>query len=85
MPYASDYYRRYCFSSNKADLRPGMIVASRLSYAGGYAGHIGIYIGNGKVISNETSITIKSVDEFAATYGHGYAIKWGWMNGKKLL
>ncbi len=85
LPYASDYYRRYCTSSNRADLKPGMIVASRYSYAGGYAGHIGIYIGNGKVISNETRITIKTIDEFAATYGHGYPIRWGWMNGKKLL
>lgn len=85
LPYASDYYRRYCTSSNIADLKPGMIVASRYSYAGGYAGHIGIYIGNGKVISNETRITIKTIDGFAATYGHGYPIRWGWMNGKKLL
>ncbi len=85
MPYASDYYRHYCFSSNRADLKPGMIVASRYSYAGTYAGHIGIYIGNGKIISNETCITIKTVDEFAATYSHGYPIRWGWMNGKKLL
>lgn len=85
LPYASDYYRKYCTSSDRDDLKPGMIVASRLSYAGGYAGHIGIYIGNGKVISNETRITIKTLDQFAAAYGHGYPIKWGWMNGKKLL
>ncbi len=84
MAYASDYYRKYCTSSNRADLKPGMIVTSRYSSTGGYAGHIGIYIGYGKVISNERSKTIISLDTFTARYGHGYPIRWGWMNNKKL-
>lgn len=86
---ACDMYDRWCTSSNKADLKVGMIVADSRHADGGGAGetygHVGIYVGDGRVLSNEGGvITDKSLDEFISYYGTWVPVKWGWANGVDL-
>ena len=54
---ACDMCRSWCHSSNRSELKVGMIIAD-VSHPGTGApgltyGHVGIYIGNNKVRSNE--------------------------------
>lgn len=44
-------------------------------------GHVGIYIGNGKVIHNIGYVKIESLSEWAKKY---HFQSWGWENGKNL-
>lgn len=64
---ACDMCRAYCTSTNVRDLKVGMIIADvshpGTGEAGRLYGHVGIYIGDNKVISNEGAITIKSLAE----------------------
>lgn len=85
---ACDMCRAYCTSTNVRDLKVGMIIAD-VSHpgtgdAGRLYGHVGIYIGDNKVISNEGAITIKSLQEFVGFYGKGTGCKWGWLGGVDL-
>lgn len=85
---ACDMCRAYCTSTNVRDLKVGMIIAD-VSHpgtgdAGRLYGHVGIYIGDNKVISNEGPITIKSLQEFVGFYGKGTGCKWGWLGGVDL-
>ena len=47
-------------------------------------GHVGIYIGNNQVMSNEGPITTKSLDQFIGFYGKGTGCYWGWLGGVDL-
>lgn len=85
---ACDMCRAYCTSTNVRDLKVGMIIAD-VSHpgtgdAGRLYGHVGIYIGDNNVISNEGPITIKSLQEFVGFYGKGTGCKWGWLGGVDL-
>lgn len=82
---ACDMCRSWCHSSNRSELKVGMIIAD-VSHPGTGApgltyGHVGIYIGNNKVMSNEGPITVKSLDSFIRFYGAGTGCKWGWIGG----
>lgn len=82
---ACDMCRSWCHSSNRSELKVGMIIAD-VSHPGTGApgltyGHVGIYIGNNKVRSNEGPITVKSLDSFIRFYGAGTGCKWGWIGG----
>ena len=82
---ACDMCRSWCHSSNRSELKVGMIIAD-VSHPGTGApgltyGHVGIYIGNNKVMSNEGPITVKSLDTFIRFYGAGTGCKWGWIGG----
>ena len=85
---ACDMCRAYCTSTNVRDLKVGMIIADvshpGTGEAGRLYGHVGIYIGDNKVISNEGAITIKSLQEFVGFYGKGTGCKWGWLGGVDL-
>ena len=81
-------YKQYCFSSNEKDLKPGMICVTPTTPYGGAglynAGHIGIYVGNGKVRHNELNVVKDSTLAYMrSTY---YTSPWyfGWMNGVAL-
>ena len=82
---ACDLYSWYCHSSNRAELKVGMLVASPsiASAASGSAGwvygHVGIYIGGGKVMSNASGvITIDDFDVFCSRYRSStMPIRWG--------
>lgn len=82
---ACDMFNAYCYSSDRSALQVGMIVADS-SHAGTGSpgllyGHVGIYVGNNIVMSNEGSITSKSLDSFIAFYGTGSGVRWGWLGG----
>lgn len=82
---ACDMCRSWCHSSNRSELKVGMIIAD-VSHPGTGApgltyGHVGICIGNNRVMSNEGPITVKSLDTFIRFYGAGTGCKWGWIGG----
>ncbi len=79
---ARDMYWNYCTSSDRSELEPGMIIAVP-SHSNGDAwaaiyGHVGIYIGDGKVMHNIGAIVTSSLDSWISTFGTTYPVKWGW-------
>lgn len=81
---ANDMYAEFCFSSNRADLMPGMAVAVSShphTTMGRIYGHIGMYIGNGMMMDNIGYIRTISVDEWCDFYGQTVSPRWGWLNG----
>ena len=88
---ADDMYYNFCTSTNKADLKPGMIIAVAPSGAtGNQYGHVGIYIGNNQVMHNADQVRTDTVDKWISTYGptgshpHNNQVKWGWMDNRAL-
>ena len=81
---ANDMYNAWTTSSNRADLKPGMIVAvSTHSHtsAGRIYGHIGIYIGDGIMMDNIGYIRTISVNEWVNFYSTTVTPRWGWLMG----
>ena len=81
---ANDYWAYVCYSSDLSDLQPGMIVASRSSYTylGKQFGHVGIYIGNGQIVSCVGYIETLSIDEWYSRYNNteaGSTMCWGFL------
>ena len=73
-------YWNYCTSSNKDELKVGMIIAVPSwtgTSAGRVYGHVAIYIGDGKVMHNVGSIQTMSLDDWINTYGTTYTPMWG--------
>lgn len=84
---ANDMYANFCHSSNKSDLKPGMVIAVPThpgTSAGRIYGHIGIYIGNGMVRHNVGPIAEQSLDSWIAYYGKTSTPRWGWCMGQSL-
>ena len=84
---ANDMYNWWTTSSNRADLKPGMIVAvSTHSHtsAGRIYGHIGIYIGGGMMMDNIGYIRTISVNEWIRYYSTTVTPRWGWLMGIEL-
>ena len=82
---ANDMYWNYCYSSDKNEIREGMIIAvptHNLTYLGGIYGHVGIIIqhsdGVWYVIDNIGYIREIPLDEWINTYGTISEVKWGW-------
>lgn len=69
---ADDMYRNYTFTSDRSKLEVGMLVAVESSSSGGQAGliygHVGIYIGDGKVIDNIGHVRVTTLDDWIATF-----------------
>ena len=81
---ANDMYNWWTTSSNRSDLKPGMIVAvSTHSHtsAGRIYGHIGIYIGDGIMMDNIGYIRTISVNEWVNYYSTTVTPRWGWLMG----
>ena len=81
---ANDMYNAYCTSSNKANLKVGMVVAVSThphTSAGRTYGHIGIYVGDNTVMDNVGYIRSINVDEWIAYYGSTVTPRWGWLGG----
>ena len=84
---ACDMYNSWCTSSNRGDLKPGMIVAVSShahTSAGRIYGHIGIYVGGGVTMDNVGYIRTINVNEWIAYYGTTVTPRWGWLMGIKL-
>ena len=85
---ANDVVSAWCSSSNLDDLRPGMILGVEShprTGPGSIWGHVGIYIGNGKVRDSATA-GLRQVDlgSWIAWYGVTTPVRWGWANGNAL-
>ena len=81
---ANDYWAYVCYSSDINDLQPGMVVATRSSftYLGRQFGHVGIYIGDGLVVSSIGYLETISLDEWEKRYNNvemGSSIAWGFL------
>lgn len=84
---ADDQYANWCTSSNKADLKVGMIIAVPShphTSAGRIYGHVGIYVGDNIVRDNIGYIRTIDVDEWISYYGVTATPRWGWANGINL-
>lgn len=85
---ASHATDRYLFSSNRADLRPGMVIrvsTHNLTKAGRLYGHIGLYIGNNTVRHlSAREVREMSLDKWIRTYGTTVTPVWGWYLGVPL-
>lgn len=81
---ACDMYYAWCHSSNKSELKPGMIIAVPShsgTSAGRTYGHIGIYVGNGEVRHNIGYVATWSLDSWLSYYSSITTPRWGWCMG----
>lgn len=78
---ADDMYYAYCTSSDRSRLKVGMLIgtpSNPYTTASQLYGHVGIYIGDGKVMSNLSgSIKTQSLDDFIAVQGVTHQVRWG--------
>ena len=78
---ACDMYRNYTFTSDRSKLKVGMLVAVESSSSGSSAGltygHVGIYIGDGKVIDNIGRIRVTTLDDWIATFCKHHPVGFG--------
>lgn len=84
---ACDMYYEWCYSSNRSEIQPGMIIAVSTwpsSGLGAIYGHVGVYIGDGIIRENIGYINTNTLDNWIASYGTAVTVRWGWMGGVKL-
>lgn len=84
---ACDMYASYCTYSSKSNLQVGMIVAVSThnhTSAGRIYGHVGIYIGDNKVMENIGYINTNNIDSWCSYYGTTVTPRWGWAGGINL-
>ena len=78
---ANDMYRNYTFTSDRSKLKVGMLVAVESSSSGSTAGltygHVGIYIGDGKIIDNIGHIRVTTLDDWIATFCKHHPVGYG--------
>ena len=78
---ACDMYAAYCTSSDRSQLKVGMLVAvphSPFGAAGMRYGHIGIYVGDGKVMHSTGVIQTTDIDTWIRTYAYNCQARWGY-------
>lgn len=79
---ANDLYRRYAFTSDPSKLKVGMLVMVESSSSGTQAGlrygHVGIYIGDGKVIDNIGKVRVTTLEDWTKTYCKNSPIGFGY-------
>lgn len=84
---ANDMYRNYTFTSDRSKLKVGMLVAVESSSSGSTAGltygHVGIYIGDGKVIDNIGHIRVTTLDDWIATFCQHHPVGYGFPTNVK--
>ena len=86
--HACELYQRYCNLDRLADLKVGMIVAvpsHPFSLEGERYGHVGIYVGDGKVMDCVgTGVRTVPLSLWLMGYASGAEARWGWMRGLAL-
>lgn len=69
---ANDMYRNFTYTSDPSKLEVGMVVAVESSSSGGELGliygHVGIYIGDGKVMDNIGVVRVTTLDDWINTF-----------------
>lgn len=79
---ACDMYWNFCSSSARSDLEVGMMIAvphSPYGADGWTYGHVGIYIGDNKVMHNASSLQITDLDAWISEYRcSSEPVKWGY-------
>lgn len=80
---ASEACQEWCYSTDRKDLKPGMIVAVESTDTSPIAGHIGIYIGDGMIRDNETwggegVVMTRPLDEWLEMFSKVDTPRWGW-------
>lgn len=79
---ACDLYRRYAFTSDPSKLKVGMLVMVESSSSGTEAGlrygHVGIYIGDGKVMDNVGKVRVTTLDDWIKTYCKNSPVGFGY-------
>ena len=81
---ADDMYWRWCHSSDRAQLRVGMVIAvpsHSHSRMGSIYGHIGIYVGRGQVRDNVGAVRDSPLDEWIRYYSTTEVVRWGYLLG----
>ena len=81
---ACDMYYAWCKSSERSELKVGMMVAvptNGLNEMGRKYGHVGIYIGDGKVRHNIGQVVTDDLDEWISCYGTEAEVRWGYPSG----
>lgn len=84
---ACDMYRNYTFTSDRSKLKVGMLVAVESSSSGSTAGltygHVGIYIGDGKVMDNIGRIRVTTLDNWIASFCKHHPVGFGFPSNVK--
>lgn len=79
---ANDMYRSFAHNHDRSQLKVGMVVAVEHSSSGGSEGwtygHVGIYIGDGKVLHNSLSVETISLDDWISIFGKYSPVGWGY-------
>lgn len=79
---ANDMYRSFAHNHDRSQLKVGMVVAVEHSSSGSSLGwqygHVGIYIGDGKVMHNSLSVETISLDDWISIYGKYSPVGWGY-------
>lgn len=79
---ACDLYKRYAFTSDTSKLEVGMLVMVESSSSGTEAGlrygHVGIYIGDGKVIDNIGKVRVTTLDNWIKTFCKNSPVGFGY-------
>ena len=81
---ADDMYWRWCHSSDRTQLRVGMVIAvpsHSHSRMGSIYGHIGIYVGRGQVRDNVGAVRDSPLDEWIRHYSTTEVVRWGYLLG----
>lgn len=83
-----DLYNWYCSSSDRSELKKGMIVgvgSHDHDTAGIAYGHVGIYIGSDQVMDcADGAVRTMSLGDFTNYYGSTSEVRWGWIGGDAL-
>ncbi len=78
---ANDMYRNFTYTSDRSKLKVGMLVAVESSSSGSEAGriygHVGIYIGDGKVMDNIGIIRVTTLDDWISSFCQDHPVGFG--------
>lgn len=78
---ANDLWAKYCKSTDRDELEPGMLIAVRRSSGSGLGytyGHVGIYVGDGMVMHNTGTIQTTPLDEWIEQCNYDGSVAWGY-------
>lgn len=79
---ANDMYRNFANNHDRSQLKVGMVIAVERSSSGNIDGwkygHVGIYIGDGKVMHNSLSVETISLDDWISLFGQYSPVGWGY-------